>query len=227
MRYKILASGSDGNATIVDAEILMDCGVPYSKLKPFIKNLKLVLLTHEHGDHFKKATVRILAHQRPSLRWACCHWMVPLLIDQGVDRRNIDVVPVGVFLDYGLCKVSPFETHHNVQNCGWRIFKDGEKLLYATDLGDLDGIEAKNYDVYLLEANHTKAEIEQAVAAAQEAGEFSYRVRAAENHLSEEQAMEWLVENMGPNSVWVPMHKHRERKSTTNDGSPADSSGDC
>ena len=212
MTYKIIQSGSDGNATIINDAILVDCGVPYSKIKPYEKDLKLVLLTHSHSDHFRKPTVRILAHQRPTLRWVCCSWMVELLKDQGVDARNIDVATPGYNLIYkDLCTVSPFETHHNVRNCGWRLFIGDTSILYATDLGDLDGIEAKEYTLYLLEANHTKAEIEAAVAAAQEKGQYSYRVRAAENHLSYEQAMDWLAENMGPNSLWVPMHQHKEK----------------
>lgn len=211
MTYKIIQSGSDGNATLINGSILVDCGVSYSKIKPYEKDLKLVLLTHEHSDHFRKPTVRILAYKRPTLRWVCCHWMVPLLIEQGVDRRCIDVAVPGYNMAYrDLCTVSPFETQHNVKNCGWRIFSGDSSIFYATDLGDLEGIQAKGYTLYLLEANHTKAEIEAAVTAAQENGEYTYRVRAAENHLSYEQAVDWLAENMGPHSLWVPMHQHKE-----------------
>ena len=56
------------------------------------------------------------------------------------------------------------------------------------------------------------------VCEAMEKGEFTYRTRAAENHLSQEQAVDWLTENMGPNSVWVPMHQHKEKQ----DGRKAD-----
>ena len=225
MKDEIIQSGSDGNATLINGSILVDCGVPYSKIKPYKDDLKLVLLTHAHSDHFRKATVRILAHQRPTLRWACCSWMVDLLVEQGVDKRNIDVaIPVNK-LDYGwLGAVAPFEIHHNVKNCGWRIFIGDERVFYATDLGDLEGIEAKGYDLYLLEANHTKAEIEEAVERAQESGEFTYRIRAAENHLSYEQAMDWLAANMGPRSLWVPMHQHKERE--VRDGRPPDAGED-
>lgn len=212
MTYEIIHSGSDGNATVINGAILVDCGVPYSKLKPYVRGLKLVLLTHIHSDHFRKPTVRTLAHQRPTLRWACCSWMVDSVVEQGVDKRNIDVAMPGFNLSYrGIGTVSPFETHHNVPNCGWRIFCGNDSALYATDLGDMDGIEAKGYGIYFLEANHTRAEIEAAVASAQETGEYTYRIKAAENHLSQEQAIDWLAENMGPSSIWVPMHQHKDR----------------
>ena len=49
MTYEIIETGSTGNATVVDDKILVDCGVAYSKLKPYIPKLRLVLLTHAHG----------------------------------------------------------------------------------------------------------------------------------------------------------------------------------
>lgn len=47
--YEIIETGSTGNATVVEKKILIDCGVAYSKLEPFIPELRLVLLTHAHG----------------------------------------------------------------------------------------------------------------------------------------------------------------------------------
>ena len=77
MMYDILATGSSGNAVVINGEILIDCGVPMKKLREsgYIQRLRLVLLTHEHGDHFNAAAVRALHRERPALRWACCGWM--------------------------------------------------------------------------------------------------------------------------------------------------------
>ena len=48
MIYKIIQSGSNGNAIVYNDDIMVDCGVPYLKLKYCYKPLKLVLLTHVH-----------------------------------------------------------------------------------------------------------------------------------------------------------------------------------
>ena len=213
MIYKILATGSDGNATIVNGYSLIDCGVPYKAIEHYAQDLRLVFLTHIHGDHFNAATIKKLAFVRPSLRWVCCEWLVEALLDAGVKTTQIDVIRPGAWVAFEMGDVvyaSPIELTHNVRNCGWRIVINEESLFYATDTGTLEGISVKGYDVYLVEANHTQAEIEAAVAAAQANGEFTYRLRAAENHLSEEQARDWLTENMAAYSVWVPMHGHRE-----------------
>jgi len=214
MTYNIIATGSSGNAVILDGRILIDCGVPYKKLQPYVKDLRLVLLTHEHTDHFKVGTVRALHRERPALRWGCCGWMVPYLIEAGVDRRVIDVyAPTHFVIYHGLdnLMVFPVPLFHNVPNCGYILEMGCEKIFYATDTGTLEGIEAKDYDLYLIEANHTQAEIEERIRAKEAAGEFIYETAAQQNHLSREQALEWLAQNMGRHSKYVFLHQHQER----------------
>lgn len=216
MTYNIISTGSKGNAVIINGNILIDCGVAFKKIKPYIKDLRLVLLTHIHSDHFNPATVRALHRERPGLRWGCCEWMIEPLINAEVSTRCIDVlqphIKVYSALYRGLGVVRAEYTPHDVPNCAWHIMtKEQEHIFYATDCGTLDGIEAKNYDLYMIEANHTKAEIEALIAEKQAAGAFAYEVRAAQNHLSQEQAIDWLAENAGPNSRYVFLHQHEEK----------------
>ena len=219
MTYNIIGSGSTGNATIVFDHILIDCGLPFTKIAPYAKEIQLVLLTHKHGDHFNPSTVRMLHKWRPTVRWACCEWMVPLLVEAGVDAPHIDVVePDKQGYDYGLFAVEPFTVPHNVPNCGWKIYHTiiapgglkVEKLFYATDASTLDGITAKDFDMYMIECNHHEDEIRERIAAKEAAGEYSYEVEASRNHLSWEQAMSWLAEN-GPHSTFIPMHQHIDK----------------
>lgn len=214
MTYDILATGSGGNAVVINGEILIDCGVSMKKLREsgFIKNLKLVLLTHQHTDHFNAATVRTLHRERPSLRWGCCEWMVPHLLGAGVDKRVIDVYEPGHAYAYVYFSFVPVDLIHNVPNCGYKLNIGGGKnfVFYATDTSTLDGIEAKDYDLYLIEANHTQAEIEARIAEKQARGKFAYEYRAAQNHLSREQALAWLSQNAGPDSRYVFLHQHKE-----------------
>lgn len=227
MNYKVIATGSTGNATIIEDCILIDCGVPYKAIKPYADKLKVVLLTHQHGDHFNPATVKALARQRPALRWACCGWMVDHLLAAGVNVRCIDVMRPGYASSYnGVAAVMPVKIPHNVPNCGWHISRNGELLFYATDTGSLDGVEAKNYDLYMVEANHTRAELEARIAAKQANGEYAYEYKAAENHLSYEQAVDWLAANMGPTSLWVPMHGHKEKEGGQDHGRETDACED-
>lgn len=92
VKYNIISTGSDGNATILEDFVLIDCGVPYKALEPYVTKLKLVLLTHIHSDHFQKRTIKRLAEERPTLRFGCCRWLAPPLLAAGVPERQIDVL---------------------------------------------------------------------------------------------------------------------------------------
>lgn len=46
MRYDIIGSSSKGNAIVVEDILLLDCGVSYSKLKPYLKEIKLIFISH-------------------------------------------------------------------------------------------------------------------------------------------------------------------------------------
>lgn len=48
MPYEIISTGSCGNAVVLDNNILLDCGIPYKQLKPYIKNIKLIFISHRH-----------------------------------------------------------------------------------------------------------------------------------------------------------------------------------
>lgn len=212
--FEIIATGSTGNAVVLNDFILIDCGVSYKALEPYIRKLKLVLLTHIHGDHFRESTIRKLAENRPRLRFAGCRWMARPLVRAGVKPENIDVLECdGTAYAYGVCNVVPVLLHHDVPNCGYKIEfpSDYKKVFYATDTGNLNGISAKNYDLYMIEANYGEQEIRERIAAKKEAGEFVYERRALEYHLSREACDDFIYRNIGPNGEYVYLHEHVER----------------
>lgn len=221
MTCDVISTGSQGNAVVLDGKILIDCGVSLSKLRPYMKGLRLVLLTHIHGDHFNPRTVRALHRERPGLRWGCCEWMVGPLLDAGVDKRAIDVYDpdLEAFEMYGpILSIRPERLTHDVPNCGYHIMLTPEhgrreRIFYATDTGTLGGVEAPGYDLYLIEANYTDADLKARATKKLDAGQFAYEIRAARNHLSQEQAEEWLYSQMGPHSRYVFLHQHRDKES--------------
>ena len=214
MNYEIIASGSTGNAVLLDGEILIDCGVPFCMLRPYLRQIKLVLLTHIHGDHFNPSTIKQLHYMRPALRFCAPPWLADVLFDIGIAKDAVDTrrPAAGEFSRYGAnLYVGCEEIPHDVPNCCWKILRNGERVFYATDCGSLDEIEAKDYDLYLIEANHTQAELAARLAEKEQRGEYAYERRAAEVHLSQEQALDWLAANATPRSRYVFIHQHRER----------------
>lgn len=210
IEYNIIATGSKGNAVIINNLILIDCGVSFKSLLPYYKELKLVLLTHIHSDHFNKATLKRLAKERPTLRFCCGDYLVSALVDCEVQKNKIYIINYNEGLNYGNYNIEPFELSHNVKNRGYRLLLPQCKLFYATDTNTLQGITAKNYDLYMIEANFEDSEIQQKISEKEYKGEFSYEVQAMQNHLSKAKADEWLLENMGENSKYVYLHEHTE-----------------
>ena len=206
--FEILATGSTGNSIIINDTILIDCGVPFKTIRDHYKKLKLVLLTHIHGDHFNKSTIRRLARERPTLRFGCCQWLVKPLLSAGVNSKNIDVMEPDVAYRYGAFDVIPVSLVHDVPNCGYKIHFPDSKMFYATDTNNLNGVVAKNYDLYMVEANYGEVEIKERIAAKKEAGEYAYEYKVLQNHLSIEKCNDFLYRNMGPRSEYVYLHQH-------------------
>lgn len=213
MIYNILATGSEGNATVIENEILIDCGVSFAKLQDYYKKLKLVFISHIHSDHFNKTTVKRLAKERPTLRFAVGPFLVNDLLQCGVAKRNIDILQIGSRLKYKTFSLQPLKLYHDVENYGLRLFYGQKKILYATDTNTLEGIKAKNYDLYLVEANYTEEDMERRIKEKEATGQYVYEYRAKNNHLSLEKCNDFLLENMGDNSVCVYMHQHTDKES--------------
>lgn len=69
--YQVVSSGSKGNCVIYHNSIAVDMGIPYKTIATYKNSLQVVLLTHVHGDHLNVSTIKKLAFERPTLRFAC------------------------------------------------------------------------------------------------------------------------------------------------------------
>lgn len=226
-KYNIISTGSQGNAVIVNDFVLIDCGVPFKDLKPYYKGLKIVLLTHIHGDHFNKTTIKTLARERPTLRFACGRWLVEAVVNCGVSKKNIDILEFDTMYGYGLCNIIPVPLVHNVPNCGWKIhFAEGGKMIYCTDTNNLNGIVAKNYDLYMIEANYEDDLIQEKIRQKKENGEYAYECQVIKNHLSKAKCDDFIYKNIGPNGTYIYMHLHQEAEVKDIDNNSEDTQGD-
>lgn len=210
--YQIVATGSQGNAVIVNRTILIDCGVSYKAIKPYVQDIKLVLLTHIHTDHFKASTIRKLHQERPTVRFGCGRWLVKPLIDAGVSTANVDILEGRTMYGYGICNVIPVHLIHDVPNFGYKIHFPIGKVFYATDTGNLNGIAARHYDLYLLEANYLDEDIQKKIAEKKAAGEYAYEQRVIRNHLSKAQCDDFVYRNIGANGEYVYLHCHVDKE---------------
>lgn len=203
MKYRVISTGSKGNAVLYGDHYLVDCGVSYQKLKGF--DIHLVLLTHIHHDHFVKRSLQALQDANPKIRFVCCSWLKTPLEEIGI--RNIDVLEIGRWYDFGPIQICPVMLYHDVPNCGYRMIVYGQKVIHATDTKTLDGITAKGYDLYAIEHNYDEDTIEQHIREKIDRGEYAYEKGAINAHLSFQQAKTFIEENIKPGSLVIELHK--------------------
>ena len=206
IQTQVISSGSEGNAVIYNNAIMVDCGVSLKALQEVKRSLKIVLLTHKHGDHLKIRTLQRLQAERPALRVACGDF----LLEELPCIKNIDVLQVGKIYDYGAFKVSPIKLYHDVPNFGWRIFlPNGQKIFHATDTVHLEGITAKGYDLYAIEHNYCEEYIQEAIEEAPANGEYTHAYGNINTHLSIQQARAFIEANRKESSEVLELHKSR------------------
>ena len=195
MKFSVIGSSSSGNCFLINDDLMIDAGMPYSKIKDKVQNVKYVLLTHIHGDHYNASTIRKLVVDIDPI-FICGEWLRDDLMNV-TDKSRMKIfnefIKVFDLIDY---KIAMVEAYHDVPNCGYRIMdKNGHKHFHITDTNTLDGIEANNYDSASIECNH---EINKALALIDEAeknGEFTHLKGAINSHLSVDKAIRFCKEN--------------------------------
>lgn len=200
--YRVLASGSTGNCEIAFGSIVIDIGVPFSTIKPYLYDIQIIFLSHAHKDHLNISTLKRIAFERPGIRIGCGKWMLPYL--EGF--KNVDVLEYGKWYSYGDFRVAIGKCYHDIENCFFRIEKNGEKIFRATDTFTLEGVEAKGYSIYALEHNYCEDTVFDIIREKELRGEFSHQRGAINSHLSEQSAMDFYYANKGEHSQLIRLH---------------------
>lgn len=213
MSYDILGTGSTGNCVIYN-NIMLDCGLPYKQIKPYLKDIKLIFISHKHSDHLNKSTIKRIAYNHPNIKFLVAFYLVDLLLELGVDKKNILTIDLEKWYDIGIAKVKFEPLIHDVPNVALKIEMNGEKVIYAVDTNKLDHIKAKDYDLYMIEANYIdEEELENRTKQDYDNGlTFSHYERVKKTHLSQQKAYNWLQENMKKESTFVFLHEHKDKE---------------
>jgi L-ascorbate metabolism protein UlaG (beta-lactamase superfamily) len=199
----IVSSSSKGNCVIYNKSIMVDCGVPFVKVKPYVDDIGIILLTHSHKDHINISTLKKIQLERPGVRIGCCEWMLPFI--EGL--KNVDVFSVNKLYDYITFRLVPIRLYHDVPNCGYRLLIRDTKIIHMTDTSHLRGIVAPRYDIYAIEANYDEDEVWKIIAEKEKNGLFAHERGAINSHLSEQQCGDFYLKNKGENSILVRLHE--------------------
>lgn len=155
MKFNVLASGSKGNCTYIQAgstQLVIDCGGTkrylshsFHSLDVDLATIDALLITHDHIDHVAQLNLfkdvsKVIAPV-PLIKRADVQILEPY---QKHRIKDVDITPLVL-------------SHDRAMTYGYLIEHQAEKLVYITDTGYLksnDFTWISNADYYIFESNH-------------------------------------------------------------------------
>lgn len=198
MKFRLLGSGSSGNATVVqagDEAILIDAGLP---VKTMLKHLSeaqevpviAIFITHEHGDHIQSLEKIVKLFEVPIYTTFETFQAIPFLTKY--QDRFIPVIPKRPFFLHSL-QVTAFSTSHDAAHAVGYIFQTAqEKLVHFTDAGyipEADYPLLEGADMYVIESNYDVAMLFDSTRPYH----LKQRIHSPKGHLSNDDASYHLI----------------------------------
>lgn len=210
MKVSILASGSNGNATVIETShecFLIDDGLSfkslYSRLNECqidIQKMSSIFLTHEHIDHV--AGLKVLLKRLP-LRCYLSQGTYDGLNSETNNQINISgysIIKSGDEIMMKDCKITVLQTHHDAREpLGYVIEEDNKKIVYITDTGYVEQVYfplLKNADMYILESNYDV----ELLWSSSRPFELKKRIDGDYGHMSNVASAVLLAKLIGPNT---------------------------
>ena len=161
----VLASGSDGNCTVIrneDRAIMIDAGLSCKKIQSLMdingidgSELEALFVTHEHSDHVsgagvisRKFNIPIMGNQRTFAASGNIGKVIynPITMMNTVNVAGMDIIALPT-------------SHDAVEPCAYMINAGGTKVLIATDTGKITypiehALEEAN--IAIIESNYDK-----------------------------------------------------------------------
>ncbi|QXM06968.1 MBL fold metallo-hydrolase [Crassaminicella indica] len=200
-----LASGSSGNCQYIESAntgLLIDAGLSGKKIYQSMeaigkdmKNIRGILITHEHNDHIKG--VGILSRRFNIPIYANNNTWKEMKNKIGkIDEENIRYFQTGEAFFIEDIKIKPYSISHDaIDPVGFSFYHDDAKVSIVTDTGyvpDTVKNEIQGSDLLMLEANHDVEMLKM--------GRYPWylkkRVMSDQGHLSNETAGEIIAELM-------------------------------
>ena len=124
-----------------------------NQAREVLKELKLLVLTHEHRDHFEVATLVELA--KNDTLFLAPHFLVDRLLGLGVKESKIIVANANEEIEVGPLRILPFESYHFRPNGGSGVLEYGYRvsansmpsMVFPGDIRDFDAIKTQNVPI--------------------------------------------------------------------------------
>lgn len=152
LEYKVIQTGSKGNCVVVE-DVMIDCGIPFSKMKETLYEIKYLLITHQHSDHVKEATLRKIKDMFPKITIlgnyeVAQRFGVDIIVNNGFETVTKDYV------------FKAIKGVHDVLVTGYSWNVKGHDVCYMTDSSTYDFFGDSTFNYFFIEMNHDIKKIE-------------------------------------------------------------------
>jgi phosphoribosyl 1,2-cyclic phosphodiesterase len=175
-RVSILASGSTGNATLLETEhttLLIDAGLGRKEIfrrfealgRPRPDRVDAILITHEHSDHSSAVAMLARHWNCPAYLTEPTHCEIVKMYAEDPEKPGkkatidrFEHIRPGERFQIGDIEINPFAIPHDaVDPVGYAFRTNGTKVAIVTDLGYLPELvkqHLREADFLILESNH-------------------------------------------------------------------------
>jgi len=215
MRVVSLASGSSGNATLIEAgttSLLLDAGLNLRTMTARLREvgsdparLSAIVLTHEHSDHTNGALLLAQQYDIPLMADARTLAAVMTTVAPVDDLRAViqQPHPVGSTWGVGTLTLTSFAVPHDaVAPCGYLIGTAAWHICLVTDCGEITSTilsHMQRAQVIIIEANHDRT----LLVRGPYPQHLKKRILSPQGHLANDQAADALFACLDDSPRWV------------------------
>lgn len=218
MKFKVLASGSKGNCTVIisdGAKIIIDMGISYQTLKKSLEEDSLslndftgILITHCHKDH-TNGLASLVKHTRLKV-------YIPIKMYDSLKEliSRDDCIFIEDNFKINDLKIELIHTSHDAPaSVGYIIENNNKSLVYVTDTGYINRkylTKMLKKECYIIESNHD----EKMLMDGPYPRFLKERVISDKGHLSNTTTAKYLQKIIGNNTKMIVLAHLSETNNT-------------
>ena len=179
---------------------MIDCGVPFGKMKDDLYQVDTLMITHSHSDHVKENTLEHIREEFPGITiYGNADVAYQFSVDTVIGSRRFKLPHKREIL--------PVPGIHDVPVTGFVIFMKGLNILYMTDTSRIILPEEIPLDYVFLESNYDETKIKERAKKYKRHGYDPY-ANSVCRHLSTQKCKEfYYVNRRNEESVLIELHK--------------------
>lgn len=178
---------------------MIDCGIPFKKMKEDLYKVDTLLLTHSHSDHIKPATLTAIRREFPRIKvYANAYVAYKFEVDK--------VIGTSPLILSKNRKIQPMDGVHDVPVTYFYIKMGKTNILYATDTCKVENPMDIPIDYFFLESNYDERKLKELSKMYKRHGYDP--ATSSLRHLSTQRCKEfYFVNRRNENSSLIELHQ--------------------